>query len=360
MEKKYRLWGKKLFITYSSEAIREYRLEEIKEEIEEKFMKNRLLDYLIVKEEGEEKKKEHVHCYLRFEKPVDVKRADRLDLIKKERVHGKYEKSKGEVSSIEYILKQVKLKDKENYIANEEIKDRITEWGGYMSKEEVYMKYIIEGNFDKARDWLMRNKAYAYSKNPEQFERGMRYIYAREKGIILNYKVQEYKLKTDFIKVLSNYVVRKDGQWWDGSFEDLSLLKWKSGKSLYIYGPTNTGKTSFIISLITELTGKKPLIVNELPDGLRFKKGEGVIVIDDAHGIEELTRERLINLLDYERDSQVNIKHGTVTIPAGTQRIFLDNNKPTVKNKCFSSEAVSRRIEVVKLDESLIDSSIVS
>lgn len=132
----------------------------------------------------------------------------------------------------------------------------------------------------------------------------------------------DLKLKNDFIKLLSNYIVYKDREnvKWNGSFSDLGSLRWRPGKTLYIHGLTNTGKTSFMICLIRVLTGKEPLIVNEIPDGLRFLRDEDIILIDDARGLGNLTREALLNLVEVERPSQLGVKHGTVIIKPGFKR----------------------------------------
>lgn len=83
-----------------------------------------------------------------------------------------------------------------------------------------------------------------------------------------------------------------------------------------------------MICLIRVLTGKEPLIVNEIPDGLRFLRdppgaspgGGDIILIDDARGLGNLTREALLNLVEVERPSQLGVRHGTVIIKPGFKR----------------------------------------
>ena len=91
-------------------------------------------------------------------------------------------------------------------------------------------------------------------------------------------------------------------------------------------------------------------------DGLKNFDSEQnkAIIFDDISGIEKFTREMKISLVESETISDINIKHGSVRIPAETAKIFTTNK--TLK-EMFEPDgvdkAVQRRCQIIEVQQSM-------
>lgn len=116
-------------------------------------------------------------------------------------------------------------------------------------------------------------------------------------------------------------------------------------RSIVLCGPTDIGKTQY-----AKAHFKNALVVRHI-DGLKgFSEDLNDGIIFDDMDFNHWPRTSQIHLLDMEEDSQINVKHGMVTIPAFTKRIFTCNYFP------FTAEdpAIERRIKLIILpDEKL-------
>lgn len=92
-----------------------------------------------------------------------------------------------------------------------------------------------------------------------------------------------------------------------------------SKKAIYLHGPSRCGKTSFALDHF-----RYPLLVRHIDDLKKLDSMTDGIVFDDMSFLHWPTT-ACIHLLDYENASTINVKHGTVTIPAMMPRFITYN-----------------------------------
>lgn len=118
-----------------------------------------------------------------------------------------------------------------------------------------------------------------------------------------------------------------------------------NGKSILLYGPTKLGKTHFGCYHF-----KAPFVVTHIDQLKTFSADYDGIVFDDM-SFRHWPVEAIIHLLDFEFERTINVRYGTVVIPAGTKKIFTHNNfNPFYKDEDVEEdqrEAIERRIERV-------------
>lgn len=91
--------------------------------------------------------------------------------------------------------------------------------------------------------------------------------------------------------------------------------------SLWLYGPSHTGKTEFAKTLF-----KNPLLVSHM-DGLKeLRPGIHDGIIFDDCSFTHWPRSSVIHVLDLHNPRDINVKYGKVCIPAGFPRVFTSNN----------------------------------
>jgi len=101
-------------------------------------------------------------------------------------------------------------------------------------------------------------------------------------------------------------------------------------------GKSGVGKTQFALAHF-----KNPLIVSHIDDLKRFDEEHDGIVFDDMDFLH-WPRTAQIHILDTECDRSINVKYGTVTIPANTKKIFTTNQfSPFMQD----DEAIERRFK---------------
>lgn len=112
-------------------------------------------------------------------------------------------------------------------------------------------------------------------------------------------------------------------------------------KSTLLYGPSNTGKTSFACSHF-----HNPLVVSHIDKLKRFSPDNDGIIFDDM-SFKHWPTEAVIHLLDFDHERDLNVRYGTVTIPAKTIKIFTHNDPNPFYNETISEEqkeAIERRL----------------
>lgn len=117
--------------------------------------------------------------------------------------------------------------------------------------------------------------------------------------------------------------------------------------ALFITGPTGTGKTRWALAQF-----EYPLLVSLLEDlkGFRADRHDG-IVFDDMC-FSHLSPQVAIHLLDWELPRSLNVKYGSITIPAHTRKILTSNELfETVFPTCTKAtmQALLRRIKVIEV-----------
>lgn len=121
-------------------------------------------------------------------------------------------------------------------------------------------------------------------------------------------------------------------------------------KSTVLYGPSNTGKTSFAIAHF-----KNPLVISHM-DGLsKLNSDHDGIVFDDLSFLH-WPPESVIQLVDQELDRDIHIRYRTATIPANTPRVFTHNTrdifyKPEIGEE--QKKAIDRRVNYCNIPNKL-------
>lgn len=110
-----------------------------------------------------------------------------------------------------------------------------------------------------------------------------------------------------------------------------------TGGSVAVIGPSGCGKTTWAKSVCP-----KPALWVRHIDDLRKLSVEHKSIIFDDMDFTHWPRTSQIHLVDQYEQSSINVRYGTVSIPAGMPRIFTGNVP------MFSSDtAIDRRIEKV-------------
>ena len=129
-----------------------------------------------------------------------------------------------------------------------------------------------------------------------------------------------------------------------------------TGKSMHVYGPSNTGKTSFVLAHF-----KNPLVVTHVDNLKKFvnppdpDQPYDAIVFDDLK-FQHWPPETVIQLVDTDLDRDIHIRYGTAHIPAHTTKVFTHNTrdifyKPEVDEE--QKVAIDRRVEYVRVSQRL-------
>jgi len=126
-------------------------------------------------------------------------------------------------------------------------------------------------------------------------------------------------------------IKRFNGPWKWPYLEDI--------QSVVLVGPSNVGITQF-----AKHHFQNPIIVRHMDKLKEFNASVHDGIIFDDMSFTHLHREAQIHITDWDEDSDLHIRYGTATIPAGTKKIFTANYYP------FSEDdAIDRRIKLVNI-----------
>lgn len=114
-------------------------------------------------------------------------------------------------------------------------------------------------------------------------------------------------------------------------------------KPCLLWGPSNVGKTQFACAHFTN-----PLVVSHI-DRLKELSPDNDAIIFDDMSFKHWPVEAVIHLLDTELERQINVRYGTITIPANTTKVFTHNTRnPFYKDEEIGEEqkeAIERRLQ---------------
>lgn len=121
-------------------------------------------------------------------------------------------------------------------------------------------------------------------------------------------------------------------------------------KTTHVYGPSNTGKTSFVVAHFAN-----PLVVSHIDALKKLSPDHDGIVFDDMC-FTHWPPEAAIHLVDQDVDRDLHIRYGTVSIPANTKKVFTHNTrdifyKPEVAQE--QKDAIDRRVEYLNVQNKL-------
>jgi len=130
------------------------------------------------------------------------------------------------------------------------------------------------------------------------------------------------------------------------TLEQFNAARLNFRKSTLVYGPSETGKTSFVLAHF-----KNPLIISHVDALRKFGPDNDAIVFDDL-SFGHWPPETVIQLLDMDLDRDIHIRYGYATIPAGTLRVFTHNTRDIFyKGDCDEEQkkAIDRRVEYINV-----------
>jgi hypothetical protein len=116
-------------------------------------------------------------------------------------------------------------------------------------------------------------------------------------------------------------------------------------KVLYVWGPTNFGKTQWALAAF-----KYPLLVRHIEDLRDFDadRNDGIVFDDITFAHRPATE--VIHMLDWDEASSIHARYANIILPAETPKIFCNNLPP---DRCFPASdpetwaAIRRRIHKV-------------
>nr|UOF76667.1 rep protein [Cressdnaviricota sp.] len=109
-------------------------------------------------------------------------------------------------------------------------------------------------------------------------------------------------------------------------------------KNTLLWGSSGTGKTQFALSHF-----KNPLLCSHIDKIKQLSPDNDGIVFDDM-SFKHWPIEAVIHLLDEELDLLINVRYGTVNIPAKIRKIFTHNTP----NPFYMDSACPEQIEAVE------------
>lgn len=267
----FRFSGIQIHLTYA-EAKDEWTCESMLAALTEKFCPYLILEYSIGEEIGKEKKKKHFHCYIKTDRKMNVRSQRRWDI---EGVHPNIQK--GHVATIKYTQKDGK------FITN-------------ITGKPGYIEMAVNGCLREAE------KCFS-EKHPKEY-------------------VLHLQTVRCHLRMLSVKDIRLVYQGCFDKHLTRCLSGWNIGtKTLFITGKSGVGKTQLAITLL-----RKPLVVRHMDHLKKLNESHKGIIFDDM-SFAHLPRVSNIHLVDIEVESQINVKHGCVCIPAGMPRIITTNEK---------------------------------
>jgi len=256
-----------------------------------------------------------------------------LDLIEGTKtIHGKYESAKKDLKALEYVLKEVKSKESNNYLVSDSIKIKLDDKGVLRKLEVAMIDLAKQGLITQALDMYEAEKPEKFILNHISLRKSLTAISLLKNDIIKpKFKFSDFELSDRLKEIVTNY---------------------DKTKTLVLVGEPGAGKSVFLETFVLEVLGLKPLKINNI-DALRFfdPSKHNAIILDDVSDLETLTREGMVNLIDSVAATTHNIKHGTVAIPSETLRCVALNNLPRFFN--FRDLAIHRRVQIYQLDNKL-------
>jgi len=303
--KSFRLNSQTLFLTYPKCKLQpEEALERL-----EKIVK--LEVYLIAQEQHMDGTM-HLHAYLRLDHKMNIKDERKFDLKKDgENYHPNIQSARSPKAVIKYVCKDGKyVTNMSQATIDEAIRNNVKV--GDLYKEAMEK---AKESFEEGMKVLEHSKTYRdLAVHGEAIERNMR---ARKKQ------------KTEPKYTLEQFKVN---------------FEWERTRTLVLWGPTNTGKTSLAKALLPNA-----LFVRHIDALKEYKSGHYTGIVFDDMSFKHWPREAQIHLLDTENVSQINVKHSIAIIPEGTPRIITTNMMPaeilSLNVMDASSCALSRRVQ---------------
>ncbi|PVV01092.1 hypothetical protein BB560_004504 [Smittium megazygosporum] len=226
----------------------------------------------------------HIHVYLKTTRKLDIRSENFFDIGQ---YHGNYRSCRSARNVINYLLKG------NDIISN--FLDGMISQANLNAVQRVFMcnsfneaLEVVRSDYNLGRDYLRSSVGY---------EQNLRHIFCTN--------VWRPTVKPLFrLRCLPE------------------LVGWNPNKrALWLYGPDNTGKTTFALSLFNN-----PLLIMD-PDKLKELAPEHDGIVFDNMYLGDYRVQVVENLLDMQFHTPVRIRYQNVIISDGLPRVFT-SNKP--------------------------------
>lgn len=236
----------------------------------------------------------HLHALLRFPGKRDIRHADHFDF---DGFHPKIEPCRNWKKSLNYL-----------------------------SKGGVFYDFAEEG-YDAEPDGI---------PDPADFETKGSYLRAcLQENIPYGYADQFWKLENKVDK----HITEPGG----GTVEHLDLLDREPARagSTLVVGPSGVGKTQWA----TQWAPKPCLLASHIDDLKQVTANTQSIIFDDMD-FRHWPRTSQIHLVDTDYARSINVRYGTISIPAGIKKFFTANPE---SYPFLRDDAINRRLEIINL-----------
>lgn len=351
-ELKFRINAKNLFLTYPYCPL---PLSVVFEQLSSKLEKKVIESFFFVKEfhktSNSSLVSDHIHVCLSLKYKVDFKNPRCFDLTSLDHngslltYHGRYEKVRKMEESMNYLLKDLKssvvadksvLDNTDICLISDDIKDRINSSGDFVNNFSFYISLAKEGRFSKLNTLYEKTHDKDYFKNSSKINSSAHYL--RQKVLRDLENKPKYTLDSFFP---TSYIYQ--------SLDIAFSQKLNKKYSFYIFGPSNVGKTSFLLSFLSSKS--LSFFVSKNLSSLKERTGvEDVVIFDDCSLDYIRDINELINLLEVENSSSVRILYGINSFFNCT-KIFLDNYTPESKFDSYNwrEPSCNRRVLIFPL-----------
>lgn len=182
-----------------------------------------------------------------------------------------------------------------------------------------------------------QDEAYAEAIASQSIEEGI--------GIIRSKRPRDYCLHGESIErnLKKAKVIPTGGKY---ELEKFACAPLELTRATLLWGPSAVGKTQFALAHFGN-----PLFVSHIDDLKQLNADHDGVVFDDM-SFRHWPIEAVIHLLDIEVDRTINVRYGTVRIPAYTIKIFTHNTENPFYNHDANEEqkeAVNRRLQRVQV-----------
>lgn len=253
-----------------------------------------VFDYAIVAEETGQEGTRHFQGFVIF------KKEQRLSALKKLLPRAHWEKCLGTVEqNIAYCKK------------GDQSHDEWKKFGPSGPNYGLNANYVEHGETPVSKKISAKKRNFADALAAPSIKEGMAIIKEREPdAYLLHGETIERNLKRSKTPVfMKTYTL--------DMFSHAPIIFNK--KATLVYGPTNCGKTSFVLAHF-----ENPLICSHI-DKLKSLSSDNDAIIFDDMKFKHWPKEAIIHLLDYDLDREINIRYGTVSIPAHIPKVFTHN-----------------------------------
>jgi hypothetical protein len=234
-----------------------------------------------------------------------------LDLEEnKKKVHGEYQAVKNKHDVIAYVKKE----------------------GVYIANFETETEFKLKLLFLAQEQGLSEAMNYFVKTKPELVTTHFKKISSNLKAFLEN---NNEKLSPKF----TNY---------DYPEGILSWFKFdKDHKTLFLTGPSGTGKTEGVINLLKDYN---PILITDINALKDLKASNKALIFDDIDW-SNISRETKIHLLDKNRPANIKIIYQSVKIPSSIVKAVISNNPGDLINIFDKDEAIDRRISHVEISK---------